>query len=139
MVAIWSTNILQERESIICSAMSDFANELRQIDPSDFTLFLRGVDLPSIFEKVNSILAAKFTSPQVSFACTGDVIIDWESVPVVGLDFELTCDTFFAFFRLWLKNGRNAVELHHLSFQDFQESPEQNTMRLKRFLQDLKA
>lgn len=124
---------------MICSAMSDFAHELRQLDPLDFAMFCRGVNLPSVFEKINAMLGAKFASPQISFACTGDVVVDWESVPAVGLDFEFACDELFAFFRLWLKDGKNAVELHHLSFQDIQCSPEQNTLRLRQFLQDLKA
>lgn len=123
-------NFLEDREMAIHQAARRIEPELRMIDPLCFAMHLVFGQLPEVHDQIVGILDRNFKDYSMSFACTGDVENSWNEVPVVGLDFEFNSDGVFAFFRFILSGESSKVELHHISFEANDNSPEQNSKLL---------
>lgn len=124
------SNFLLERETAIHQVTRKLEPELRMIDPLCFAMHLMFGQLPEIHDQVAAILERNFKNYSMSFACTGEVQNSWTQTPVVGLDFEFSFDGVFAFFRFILSSDGSKVELHHISFDNGENSPEQNSRLL---------
>lgn len=121
------SNLLTERESAIHQATRKLEVELRMIDPLCFAMHLVFGQLPEVHDQVAAILERNFKNYSMSFACTGEVQNSWSQAPVVGLDFEFNLEGVFAFFRFILSSDGSKIELHHILFDDAENSPEQNS------------
>lgn len=124
------SNYLEDREAAILQAAKRLEPELRMIDPLCFAMHLVFGQLPEVHDQIVGILDRNFKDYTMSFACTGDVENSWTQVPIVGLDFEFNSNGVFAFFRFILSGDTSKVELHHISFEANDNSPDENSQLL---------
>ncbi|MBL1406414.1 MAG: hypothetical protein COC00_010560 [Rhizobiales bacterium] len=124
------SNCLEGREAAIHQAAKRLEPELRMIDPLCFAMHLAFGQLPEVHDQIVGILDRNFKDYSMSFACTGEVDSSWSKVPEVGLDFEFNSNGVFAFFRFILSGDTSKVELHHISFEANDNSPEENSQLL---------
>ncbi|MFK7901830.1 MAG: hypothetical protein AB8B49_03205 [Nitratireductor sp.] len=116
--------------------MKQIEGELRLIDPVCYAGHLVFGNMPEVHEQIDEILVRNFKDFSVSFACTGEVKSSWDHSPIIGLDFEYSYNHIFAFFRFVISNGASKVELHHISFESCDETPEQNSANLAASLKE---
>lgn len=124
------SNCLEGREAALYHAAKRLEPELRMIDPLCFAMHLVFGQLPEVHDQIVGILDRNFKDYSMSFACTGEVDSSWSKAPEVGLDFEFNSNGVFAFFRFILSADASKVELHHISFEANDNSPEQNSQLL---------
>ena len=111
------SNVLAGRENIIRVACENLASELRNLSPVEFARFFQFGDGQAAYGKICEIVERNFPSGKMMFCCSGNVSVDWNSLPIVALDLEFSDPPVFAFFRLVLKGRANNVELHLISFE----------------------
>jgi hypothetical protein len=68
------------------------------------------------------------------FGHSGDVYLDWGTVPSVSFDMEFHHQAIHVYFRLLLDAEEAGVEITYISFEGDTLGPEHNTTRLHRAL-----
>ena len=131
MIQFNHADITQSRERILSDGCRDFVRSLQQIDPSNFFLFFKFGEMPSLYHKVGELVDQHFAMGTVAFACTGNTRISWTEATVVSIDMEFFCEGIFAFFRLNISQDDTSAEIHHIIFQESSSNPQANTEALR--------
>lgn len=124
-------DLIRQREAILIDGMSDVTADLLKIEPSAYVAFLEYRLMPEIYLLVEEILKKRLPSKDLQFSCTGEAAIRWRGPATIGLDFELTTNDAEVFFRLYLSPGAPSISLHHISFANGSDNPQENNARLK--------
>ncbi len=130
------TNVtILQRERLLLAYCRVMLEELKNISPACFDVFLKMGHFSKVYEEVKSILERNFSSNAMTFTCTGESQQGWGTKPVVGLDFEFMFDDIFVFFRLIIGEENDTIELHHISFENSAGAPNKNTTLLEMALE----
>lgn len=123
--------ITRSREEILADACLRLEEDLRDIEPMEYYLFLMFGELPSVYERVNDIIGCHFTDGTMGFACTGEANIGWRENPLAAIDLEFSSHDIFVYFRLFIAGNQTGVEIHHIVFYESEGDPSENTEALK--------
>ena len=127
--------IVLTREMIIEKACEQLVTDLKTIEPLSYAQLFSHGDNGVLFQHVVRLIEKRFPHGNLIFSCTGQCIVKWSEAPVVAIDLELVATRVFAFFRLFFGGATTVVELHHISFENPDNNPEENTQLLTKELQ----
>jgi len=126
------------RAQVIAEGIKDVAAELRMIDLADFVSFIRLGQFANIRDIVNSCVELYFKHGTLTYACSADFQLEWDSSPAVLLDMEFSHRQIVAAFNLTLRAENASVELHSISFGDEVTEPDMEISRLVAAMADAK-
>lgn len=126
-----SLQFSNEREAIIAENLHEVVTELRLVDPADYIAFIRCELFANIADVVNSATELYFFPGTLELGHGGDYRCDWQSPPSIVLDMEFRNQGVYAYFRLILADKTAGVELNHIAFENADEDPARNTLRLR--------
>ena len=120
----------------IAEAIKEVAAELRLIDLADFVSFIRLGQFANIQDIVNSSIELYFKHGTLTYACSADYQLEWESSPAVLIDMEFCHRQVSAVFNLTLRPENASIELHSISFGSGVTGPEMEISRLAAAMAD---
>jgi hypothetical protein len=118
------------RAKALAEGIKDAAAELRLIDVADFITYIRSEQFANIEDLVNSSVELFFKERTLSFGWAAELDVKWGSPPVVRLDMEFRHKSVSVFFNLTLRSWQGRIDIHHISFENSSDDPDENTRRL---------
>jgi hypothetical protein len=118
------------RAKALAEGIKDAAAELRLIDVADFITYIRSEQFANIEDLVNSSVELFFKEGTLSFGWAADLDVKWGSPPAVRLDMEFHHLSVAVFFNLTLRSWHGNIDIHHISFENSSNDPNENTRRL---------
>jgi hypothetical protein len=128
------TDHSHEREKILGDSIRTVAADLRLIDLPDIVTYLKSGQIGSVGALVQASIELSFKPETLMFGHSGDVYLDWGTVPSVSFDMEFHHQAIHVYFRLLLDAEEAGVEITYISFEGETLGPEHNTTRLHRAL-----
>ena len=126
----------RQREIAMADAVKEVASELRLIESTDFVTYIRTERFANIDQLVNSSTELFYKPGTISFAHSADVVMNWGEAPTVVLDMQFHHRQVKVYFRLALEEVRAGIEIDYITFGQASASPEENTRRLIRAIDD---
>jgi hypothetical protein len=99
----------------VSAAFEPVAAELRLVDPGDFIAFIHDEKFANIQDIVNSSVEPFFKPGTVSFGWGAEYELEWNSLPIIGLDMEFRHGTLWLVFKLILRALQVDVKIDHFS------------------------
>jgi hypothetical protein len=123
-----------EREKILGESIRSVAADLRLIELPDIVTYLKSGQISSVSALVQASIELSFKPETMRFGYSGDVVLDWGTVPCVSFDMEFHHQAIHVYFRLQLDADEAGVEITYISFEGESDGPDQNTTRLHQAL-----
>jgi len=123
-----------EREKILGDSVRGVAADLRLIDLPDLVTYIKTGQIGSVGALVQASIELSFKPETLMFGHSGDVYLDWGTVPRVSFDMEFHHQAIHVYFRLLLDSEEAGVEITYISFEGESLGPAHNTTRLHQAL-----
>lgn len=123
-----------EREKILGDSVRGVAADLRLIDLPDLVKYIKTGQIGSVGALVQASIELSFKPETLMFGHSGDVYLDWGTVPRVSFDMEFHHQAIHVYFRLLLDSEEAGVEITYISFEGESLGPAHNTTRLHQAL-----
>jgi hypothetical protein len=120
----------QVREKILGDSIRCVAADLRLIDLPDIVSYLKTGQIASVSTLVQASIELSFKPETLTFGYSGDVFLEWGTLPRVSFDMEFHHQAVHVYFRLMLEAEEAGVEITYISFEGESRGPEHNTTRL---------
>jgi hypothetical protein len=128
-----------EREKLLADSVRGVAADLRLIDLSDIVTHLKSQQFASTGALVQSSVELWFKRDTLRFSFSGDVRLNWDTLPQVFIDMEFHNLSVHVYFRLMLEANNAGVEIRYISFSHASANPEVNTLQLAEALLDARV
>ncbi|WP_245413446.1 hypothetical protein [Mangrovicella endophytica] len=116
----------------MANGIKEVVAELRLVEVVDYIAFLRMNHYGNIADLVRSSSELHLKPGALRFANSGDIRLNWGSVPIIALDMEFHYEPITAHFRLELGSANAAVDISYLVIDNPSSDPEVDTARLQR-------
>ncbi|WP_429092154.1 hypothetical protein [Aminobacter sp. BE322] len=115
------------REMIVATAIQPVVRELRLVDIADYIAFIRLEHFACLADLVDSAAEMYFMPGALRLGLGGEAQVCWTGSPRIVLDLELRPEGAAVYFQLSMTANNASVEVHYVSFEKPDPSPEKNT------------
>lgn len=124
------------REIIVANAIREVVNELRLVDPADYTALIRLESMASLSDVVMTAAELYLMPGTLRLGHGCEAHISWTEPPRIVLDLELRPKGVRIYLTLTLSANDATVDLGYVAFDQGSDDPEENTLFLQNALED---
>lgn len=117
-----SIPIVGEYEQILGDSLAEVASELRLVEVSDFVSFIRSGKTGNLECIVESSAELFFRPGTLRLGSTSDVMLDWDTPPVVKLGMEFHNHDVSIYFHLLLESEKVGLGIDYMTLRDGESS-----------------